>query len=102
MVATLPTGKNSSDFKGLCFTLGLPFTENHTDHKHIASPINVTGMLWSWTTGRKFIRVDGVGDPDGLKTSFHVHLGSSCSDVNKQGKQPNCSVHLCNARNLFK
>ena len=89
VTATLPAGKNISDFNGICFVVGLPFTENHADPASAPAPINVSGMLWSWTTGRKFIRVDGVGDPDGLKTSFHVHLGSTgCSDVNKQGKQP--------------
>lgn len=93
----LPSGKNTSDFKGMCFTLGLPFTENHADPASAPAPINITGMLWSWTTGRKFIRVDGIGDPTGLKTSFHVHLGSTgCSDVNKQGKQPDAPCTYAN------
>jgi uncharacterized repeat protein (TIGR04052 family) len=89
ITATLPAGKNASDFKGICFTLGLPFTENHSDPTTASSPINTTGMLWSWTTGRKFLRIDGVGDPTGLNVPFHLHLGSTgCSDVNKAGKQP--------------
>ena len=97
VTASLPAGKNASDFKELCFTVGLPFTENHADPASAPAPINITGMLWSWTTGRKFIRVDGVGDPDGLKTSFHVHLGSTgCSDVNKQGKQPDAPCTYAN------
>lgn len=89
VIGELPSGVTTDDVHGLCFTVGLPFEENHSDPATIPSPLNATGMLWSWTTGRKFIRVDGVGDPDGLKTSFHLHLGSTgCSDVNKQGKQP--------------
>lgn len=97
VVATLPADKNINDFKGICFTLGLPFTENHADPASAPSPINVTGMLWSWTTGRKFLRIDGVGDPDGLKTSFVLHLGSTgCSDVNKQGKQPDAPCTYAN------
>lgn len=97
VVATLPAGKNLNDFKGLCFTVGLPFAENHVDPASATSPLNITGMLWSWTTGRKFIRVDGVGDPAGLKTGFHLHLGSTgCSDVNKQGKQPDAPCTYAN------
>jgi uncharacterized repeat protein (TIGR04052 family) len=87
--AVLSAGKNVSDYNGICFTLGLPFEENHGDPTILPSPLNISGMLWSWTTGRKFIRIDGMGDPDNLKSSFVVHLGSTgCSDVNKQGKQP--------------
>lgn len=85
----LTTDKNVSDYNGICFTLGLPFDENHGDPAVLPSPLNVSGMLWSWTTGRKFIRIDGVADPDNLNSSFVMHLGSTgCSDVNKQGKQP--------------
>jgi len=89
ITATLPADKPASSFKGICFTLGVPFTENHSDPTTAPSPINSTGLLWSWTTGRKFLRVDGVGDPLGLNTPFVLHLGSTgCSDVNKLGKQP--------------
>lgn len=89
ITTTLPAGKTANDYKGICFTVGLPFTENHSDPTTASSPLNATGMLWSWTTGRKFIRVDGVGDPTGLNAAFHLHLGSTgCSDVNKAGKQP--------------
>lgn len=89
IVATAPTGTTATDYNGICFTLGLPFDENHSDPTTAASPLNTSGMLWSWTTGHKFLRIDGIGDPDNLKASFVVHLGSTgCSDVNKQGKQP--------------
>ncbi|WP_062149068.1 MbnP family copper-binding protein [Beggiatoa leptomitoformis] len=98
ITATLPTGENINNFQeNICFTVGLAFDENHSDPASIPAPLNVTGMLWSWTTGRKFIRIDGIGDPDGLKTSFHLHLGSTgCSDVNKQGKQPDAPCTYTN------
>jgi uncharacterized repeat protein (TIGR04052 family) len=87
--AVLQTGKSIADYNGICFTLGLPFDENHGDPTVLPSPLNISGMLWSWTTGRKFIRIDGMGDPEHLKSSFVFHLGSTgCSDVNKQGQQP--------------
>jgi len=97
ITTTLPAGKTASDYKGICFKVGLPFTENHADPTATVSPINVTGLLWSWTTGRKFIRVDGVGDPVGLNTPFVLHLGSTgCSDVNKVGKQPDAPCTYLN------
>lgn len=97
VVATLPAGKTANDYKGICFTVGLPFTENHADPTTAPPPVNVTGMLWSWTTGRKFIRVDGIGDPSGLNVPFVLHLGSTgCSDVNKAGKQPDAPCTYLN------
>ncbi|EIJ41468.1 AZL_007920/MXAN_0976 family protein [Beggiatoa alba B18LD] len=98
IVATLPAGEKISNYQqGICLKVGLAFDENHSDPASIPSPLNVTGMLWSWTTGRKFIRVDGIGDPEGLKTNFHLHLGSTgCSDVNKQGKQPDAPCTYAN------
>ncbi|MEY3218886.1 MAG: hypothetical protein RIT27_243 [Pseudomonadota bacterium] len=98
ITATLPVGKTANDFKGICFNLGLPFEENHSDPTTAPAPINMTGMLWSWTTGRKFLRVDGIGDPLGLNTPFVLHLGSTgCSDVNKLGKQPDAPCTYTNA-----
>ena len=101
VIATLPADKKTSDYKGICFTVGLPFTENHSDPTTVAAPINMTGMLWSWTTGRKFIRIDGVGDPLGLNTPFVLHLGSTgCSDVNKVGKQPDAPCTYANTMQI--
>lgn len=61
---------------GLCFTLGVPFGMNHIDEVTAASPLNASGMLWAWRNGRKFIRIDGVGDPGTTNQAFNLHLGS--------------------------
>lgn len=85
----LPAGSKLSDYKTLCFKVGLPFEENHIDPGLAPAPLNASGMLWSWTTGRKFVRIDGVGIPDELSTSFHFHLGSTgCTDSTGTGKAP--------------
>jgi uncharacterized repeat protein (TIGR04052 family) len=85
----LPSGEKLADYTGLCFTVGLPFEENHADPGQASSPLNASGMLWSWTTGRKFVRIDGVGDPGGINQSFVFHLGSTgCTDSSGTGGAP--------------
>lgn len=75
---TVPAGS----YTGVCFQLGVPFEMNHVSDATTVSPLNASGMLWSWTTGRKFLRIDGVGDPAGSATSWNVHLGSTgCVDA---------------------
>jgi len=97
VVGTVPAGEALSDFNGICFKMGLPFEENHSDPAAAASPINASGMLWSWTTGRKFIRIDGVGDPEGLNQPFHVHLGSTgCVDIDDNGSEPDSACQYTN------
>jgi uncharacterized repeat protein (TIGR04052 family) len=86
---TLPDGEVLSDYNGICLTIGLPFEENHVDPGTAPSPLNANGMLWSWTTGRKFIRIDGLSDPEGLKIPFHLHLGSTgCVNAAGTGGPP--------------
>lgn len=69
--------KSQNRYRGVCFTLGVPTGLNHIDDATAVSPLNVSGMLWSWTTGRKFVRIDGVVDPREAKLSYFVHLGST-------------------------
>jgi len=64
-------------FTGVCFTLGIPFEHNHLDNTLQPSPLNVSGMFWNWQGGHKFVRIDGVGDPDGAAVGYNVHLGST-------------------------
>lgn len=73
---------NTADYVGICFKLGLPFDKNHIDDATAVPPLNISSMLWTWTSGRKFLRVDGLGDPDNLAVPYHVHLGSTgCVDT---------------------
>jgi uncharacterized repeat protein (TIGR04052 family) len=87
VVGSLP--KDNNFYDGICFTLGIPFNLNHINDATAHAPINMSGMLWSWTTGRKFVRIDGVGDPTGLNQSYVVHLGSTgCVDSDKSRGEP--------------
>lgn len=67
----------AGDFDQLCFTLGVPADRNHGDIATAPTPLNSTAMAWSWLGGRKFVRVDGIGDADGARQNFFVHLGST-------------------------
>ena len=62
-------------FRGLKFTLGVPYAKNHTDLLSMPAPLNLTAMAWTWNAGRTFARLDftSTGTPRG----FAVHLGST-------------------------
>lgn len=60
-------------FKGLRFTLGVPFELNHSDPVRAQSPLHLTVMHWHWQAGYKFLRA-GVRDGD---TCAWLHLGST-------------------------
>jgi uncharacterized repeat protein (TIGR04052 family) len=80
---------DGSAYQGICFKLGVPFELNHINDATANSPLNMSGMLWSWTTGRKFVRIDGIGDPEGINQSYLVHLGSTgCVDSDSSGGEP--------------
>jgi uncharacterized repeat protein (TIGR04052 family) len=77
------------DYRGLQFTLGLPFALNHADNLLAASPLNLSAMFWNWQGGYRFFKVDlaGMGGTmmhgaaaaggHGAGGGFLVHLGST-------------------------
>ena len=71
IAGTVPDGQ----YKGLRFTLGVPFEKNHLDPLSQPSPLNLTALFWVWNAGHKFARLDfsSTGNPRG----FVVHLGST-------------------------
>jgi len=86
----LPAG----EYRGLRFTIGVPFALNHADPTLAPAPLNTTAMFWNWQGGYKFIRFDTPG--------FPLHLGSTqCAAESRTSKpsgpcgQPNrIEVHL--------
>lgn len=68
------TGTIKKDsYRGLDFTLGVPFAQNHGDPLSAAAPLGDADMHWHWRGGHKFLRA-------GLRTSndgFWMHLGST-------------------------
>jgi uncharacterized repeat protein (TIGR04052 family) len=57
-------------YTGVRFTLGVPFELNHNDVTAAPSPLNLSGMFWSWNGGYKFLRLD-------TQEGFRIHLGST-------------------------
>lgn len=79
----------AGNYTQACFTLGLPADLNHLDPATAPSPINVSPMLWSWLGGRKFVRIDGVGNPNGARANFFLHLGSTgCTNATGSSAPP--------------
>lgn len=81
MTGTAP----NTDYVGICFKVGVPDSLNHVNNATAPSPLNSSGMFWTWRDGYKFIRVDGIGDPGNLNQSFVIHLGSTACP----GSDPN-------------
>jgi len=98
IVGTIP----KSNYQGLQFTLGVPFSLNHGDSVIAPSPLNLTSLWWNWRSGYKFVRLDfeNQSHHSQLKHSeqgkkaqgFPIHLGSTgCQAVEGNQKPPTCS-----------
>lgn len=84
VVGTVPAG----DYVGLRFKVGVPFAQNHLNVATQPTPLNVTAMFWSWTSGYRFMRIEG-STPGAV-----LHLGSTgCTlvDANDPAKGSNCA-----------
>lgn len=102
---TMPAG----DYRGLRFTLGVPFDLNHADATIAPSPLNLTTLFWNWQAGYKFLRIDlaSNGRPQDIKPGdmpkfgdragsnrlgFAIHLGSTVCAAESPTKSPaNCA-----------
>ena len=69
VMGTLPTG----DYKGIRFTLGVPFDRNHGDPLEAPPPLDDPAMHWHWRSGYKFLRAGLATQEDG----FWIHVGST-------------------------
>lgn len=99
---TYDTGHDEVDFTGLKFRIGVPFSLNHGDASAAASPLNLSGMFWSWQGGYKFMRLDmrvagssSEPGPHGEGAGINIHLGSTGCAL-EAGTQ---SVSACSAPN---
>ncbi len=72
----------AGDYRGVRFTLGVPFALNHGDPTVATAPLNGTSMFWNWQGGYKFLKFDAAVAaakpvPEGATRFFSVHLGST-------------------------
>jgi len=70
---TYDVGHLDVAFTGVRFVVGVPFALNHGDAATASSPLNLSGLFWSWQAGYKFMRLDmkvegGAG--------INLHIGS--------------------------
>jgi uncharacterized repeat protein (TIGR04052 family) len=68
-------------YRGVAFTLGVPFARNHGDLAAQPAPLSLSRLFWSWNGGYKFLRVDmRASQGDSAATGWVIHLGSTgCS-----------------------
>lgn len=79
-------------FVGIKLRVGVPFALNHGDTATAASPLNLSGLFWTWNSGYKFARIDvrpktmigadaGADGGDAGSShgagAFNLHLGST-------------------------
>ena len=100
---TVPAG----EYRGLAFTLGVPFALNHGDATVAPSPLNLTALFWIWNAGYKFLKLDmsTAGQPDKSldaharksererAVGFPVHIGSTgCAPGSKTQPPASCKA----------
>lgn len=65
-------------YKTLRFTLGVPENLNHIDYSVAPSPLNVSGLAWSWTMGYRFFVGEFLSnDPATIGNAAVLHMGSA-------------------------
>lgn len=69
LVGSVPPG----EYRGLRFTVGVPFDRNHSNPLKAPAPLDDPAMHWHWRSGYKFIRA-GIKTP---KDGFWIHVGSA-------------------------
>jgi uncharacterized repeat protein (TIGR04052 family) len=85
LVVMAPAG----DYRGVAFTLGVPFARNHGDLAAQAPPLSLSRLFWSWNGGYKFLRVDmRATQADSAPSSWVIHLGSTGCTVADGAKSP--------------
>jgi uncharacterized repeat protein (TIGR04052 family) len=85
-------------YNGVAFKLGVPSALNHADVSTAPSPLNVSGLYWSWLMGRIFLssmieaQVEGDAGSDAGRPVSNVHLGSTgCTGSPQDGGAAACS-----------
>jgi uncharacterized repeat protein (TIGR04052 family) len=69
LVGSVPPG----DYRGLRFTVGVPFEQNHANPLTAEAPLDIAAMHWHWRSGYKFLRAGVNNGSDG----FWIHVGSA-------------------------
>ena len=81
VTGTVPKGK----YRGVRFTLGVPFELNHGDPTIAPSPLNISGMFWVWQSGYKFVKIDmaSSGLPQAVDAEPNVSMKEKVAAMEK-------------------
>lgn len=82
---TVPPGV----YEGIAFKLGVPAALNHLDAGVAPSPLNLSGLFWSWTDGYKYARIDST--VTGAAGPFLLHLGAGGCSADPQTGAVTCA-----------
>ncbi|HSG96979.1 MAG TPA: MbnP family copper-binding protein [Woeseiaceae bacterium] len=66
----------AGSYRGLRFTVGVPFRLNHANPLTATTPLGDAAMHWHWRSGYKFLRAGVQSTDDG----FWIHVGSAGCD----------------------
>lgn len=75
-------------YQGVRFVLGVPFDLNHENQAVASSPLNISGMWWSWQAGYKFLKIDGSTD---TQDNLLFHLGSTGCEMGDGNRVTSCA-----------
>jgi uncharacterized repeat protein (TIGR04052 family) len=79
----------AGSYRGVAFTLGVPFARNHGDLAAQPAPLSLSRLFWSWNGGYKFLRVDlRAAQGDSAATGWVIHLGSTGCTGEAGAKSP--------------
>lgn len=70
---TIPASAGA--IEGVRFVLGVPADRNHLEAASQPSPLNLSSLFWGWTSGYKYLRVEGRST--GLPGGVAFHLGAT-------------------------
>lgn len=72
-------------YRGMKFSVGVPFNLNHRDASAQPRPLNVDqGMFWTWNSGYIFHRLEGSFDSLGTRHNFLYHIGGDNRNLTVQ------------------
>lgn len=84
----------AGEYRGVAFTMGVPFARNHGDLASQAPPLSLSRLFWSWNAGYKFLRVDmRATQGDSAATAWVIHLGSTGCTGAPGAKAPTSCSH---------
>ncbi|MCX5746268.1 MAG: metallo-mystery pair system four-Cys motif protein [Proteobacteria bacterium] len=82
-------------YTGVAFTIGVPEALNHQDLTSLPTPLNISGLWWSWNLGHIFLAAVShaeITTPTPGTNDHYVHVGSTeCVGEPSMGETVTCA-----------